>query len=72
MNRNSLVLVNSASHGISACIDMEDISCTQKTLGAFLKPEADGYPVGIALQAHLTRTNGDIVPLQARKSRMNG
>jgi proline dehydrogenase len=68
--RVSVILRAAASHGISACIDMEDISCTQKTLDAFLKLEADGYPVGIALQAYLTRTNCDIVPLQARKSRM--
>ncbi|CAE6865614.1 Proline dehydrogenase [Paraburkholderia nemoris] len=70
MARVSMILRAAASHGISACIDMEDISCTQKTLDAFLRLEADGYPVGIALQAYLTRTSGDIVPLQARKSRM--
>ena len=70
MARVSVILRAAASHGISACIDMEDISCTQKTLDAFRELEADGYPVGIALQAYLTRTNGDIVPLQARKSRM--
>lgn len=66
----SAILRAAASHGISACIDMEDISCTQRTLDIFSKLETDGYPVGIALQAYLTRTNGDIVPLQARKSRM--
>ncbi|AJY42081.1 proline dehydrogenase family protein [Burkholderia humptydooensis] len=49
---------------------MEDINCTQKALDAFAKLEADGYSVGIALQAYLTRTYDDIVPLQARKSRM--
>lgn len=70
MARVSMVLRAAASHGIGACIDMEDISCTQKTLDAFQQFEADGYPVGIALQAYLTRTNDDIVPLQARKSRM--
>lgn len=70
MARVSMILRAAASHGISACIDMEDISCTQKTLDAFLKLEADGYRVGIALQAYLTRTGNDIVPLQARRSRM--
>jgi proline dehydrogenase len=49
---------------------MEDISCTQKTLDTFLKLEADAHPIGIALQAYLTRTNEDIVLLNARKSRM--
>nr|WP_175959738.1 proline dehydrogenase family protein [Burkholderia pyrrocinia] len=68
--RVSSILRAAAAHGISACIDMEDISCTQKTLDAFLTLEADGYPIGIALQAYLTRTNDDIVPLKARKSRM--
>ncbi|WP_460910942.1 proline dehydrogenase family protein [Paraburkholderia jirisanensis] len=70
MTRVSLILQAAASHGISACFDMEDISCTQKTLDAFSKFETDGYAVGVALQAYLTRTNGDIVSLQARKSRM--
>ena len=70
MARVSVILRAAASKGISACIDMEDISCTQKTLDAFSKLESDGHSVGIALQAYLTRTNDDIVPLQARKSRM--
>jgi proline dehydrogenase len=70
MARVSVILRAAALHGLSACIDMEDTSCTQKTLDAFLRLEADGYSVGIALQAYLTRTNGDIVPLQARKSCM--
>ncbi|WP_105506551.1 proline dehydrogenase family protein [Paraburkholderia sp. BL21I4N1] len=70
VTRVSMILRAAALQGISACIDMENISCTQKTLDAFLKLEADGYPVGIALQSYLVRTNDDIVPLQARKSRM--
>jgi proline dehydrogenase len=70
MVRVLVILRAAASHGINVCIDMEDLSCTQKTLDMFLKLEADGFPVGIALQAYLTRTNSDIVPLQARKSRM--
>ncbi|MGF6701353.1 proline dehydrogenase [Paraburkholderia sp. MM5496-R1] len=68
--RVSKILRAAAPHGISACIDMEDVSCTQKTLDAFCRLEAEGYPVGIALQAYLTRTNTDIVSLQARKSAM--
>jgi proline dehydrogenase len=68
--RVSVILQAAASQGIIACIDMEDISCTQKALDAFLKLESDGYPLGLALQAYLTRTNNDIVSLQARKSRM--
>ncbi|MCA8150614.1 proline dehydrogenase family protein [Burkholderia contaminans] len=68
--RVASILRAAVTHGISACIDMEDISCTQKTLDTFLKLEADAYPIGIALQAYLTRTNDDIVLLNARKSRM--
>jgi proline dehydrogenase len=64
------ILRTASSHGIRACIDMEDVSCTQKTLDAFFRLEAEGYPVGIALQAYLTRTDEDIVPLQTRKSQM--
>jgi proline dehydrogenase len=70
MTRVSRILHAAASKGIRACIDMEDIHCTQKTLDAFAKLEANGYSVGIALQAYLKRTNDDIFALQARKSRM--
>lgn len=70
MARVSSILRAAASAGISACIDMEDVGCTQKTLDAFLKLESDGYPVGLALQAYLKRTHHDIAPLRARKSRM--
>ncbi|WP_319000616.1 proline dehydrogenase family protein [Burkholderia sp. AU30198] len=68
--RVSAILRSAAAHGISACIDMEDIRCTRKTLDAFSKFEAEGYAIGIALQAYLKRTNDDIVPLLERKSRM--
>jgi proline dehydrogenase len=70
MARVSMFLRLATSHTISACIDMKDICCTQNTLYAFQKFEADGYPVGIALQAYLKHTNDNIVLLQARKSRM--
>ncbi|CAG9238911.1 Proline dehydrogenase [Paraburkholderia tropica] len=70
MARVALILRAAATHGIRACIDMEDIRCTQKALDAFAAFEANGYPVGIALQAYLKRTDDDIVTLQARQSRM--
>ena len=70
MARVSVILHAAALMGITACIDMEDISCAQKTLDSFLKLESDGHSVGIALQAYLTRTDDDIVSLQARKSRI--
>ncbi|CAB3759165.1 L-proline dehydrogenase [Burkholderia sp. MSh2] len=70
MARVAAILRSAAEHGLGACIDMEDIGCTRKTLDAFAKLEADEYAIGIALQAYLTRTHDDIVPLLARKSRM--
>ncbi|MBB3001822.1 proline dehydrogenase family protein [Paraburkholderia tropica] len=70
MSRVSRILRAAASKGIRACIDMEDIHCTQRTLDAFATLEASGFPVGIALQAYLKRTSDDIIALQARKSRM--
>lgn len=70
MARVATILQAAASHGVGANIDMEDLSCTQKTLDAFQRFEADGYRVGIALQAYLKRTGEDIVPLQARRSRL--
>ncbi|RQH00569.1 proline dehydrogenase family protein [Paraburkholderia dinghuensis] len=56
--------------GVTACIDMEDANCTQKTLDLFGKAEAAGADVGIALQAYLKRTYDDIVPLRLRMSRL--
>ncbi|KGE06022.1 L-proline dehydrogenase [Burkholderia gladioli] len=70
MKRVSSILRAATSHGISACIDMEDTRFTQQTLDAFSGLEAQGYPVGVALQAYLRRTDNDIVALQARASRM--
>jgi len=70
MARVSVILRSAAAHGLSACIDMEDIHCTQKTLDAFSTLEANGYTIGIALQAYLRRTDDDIVPLLARRSRL--
>ncbi|VWD33496.1 proline dehydrogenase family protein [Burkholderia lata] len=70
MARVAAILRSAAAHGISACIDMEDIRCTEKTLDAFSRFEADGYAIGVALQAYLKRTSDDLVPLLARKSRM--
>ncbi|MDN7875765.1 proline dehydrogenase family protein [Burkholderia aenigmatica] len=68
--RVSAILRSATAHGISACIDMEDIRCTRKTLDAFSTFEAEGHAIGVALQAYLKRTSDDIVPLLARKSRM--
>jgi proline dehydrogenase len=64
------ILDAAATKGVSACIDMEDATCTQKTLDLFACAEAAGADVGVALQAYLKRTYDDIVPLQRRMSRL--
>ncbi|GAB7534815.1 proline dehydrogenase family protein [Burkholderia sp. 3C] len=64
------VLHAAARYGLQACIDMEDVSCTQRTLDLFASLEAAGHPVGIAVQAYLRRTRDDLPALTARRSRM--
>lgn len=54
---------------VTACIDMEDVTCTQRSLDLFANVE-DAGDVGIALQAYLKRTYDDIAPLQQRMSRL--
>ncbi|MFP3248506.1 MAG: proline dehydrogenase family protein [Paraburkholderia sp.] len=43
-----------------ACIDMEDVSCTQKEIDLFARLESNHDNVGLALQAYLKRTYEDI------------
>lgn len=64
------ILDTATTKGVSACIDMEDATCTQKTLDLFAEAQASGADVGIALQAYLKRTYDDIAPLQLRMSRL--
>lgn len=64
------ILDAAATHGVAACIDMEDVTCTQKTLDLFAVAEASGADVGIALQAYLRRTDHDVLSLQSRRSRV--
>lgn len=64
------ILDAAAAQQVSACIDMEDVTCTQGTLDLFAEAEATGADVGVALQAYLTRTYDDIVSLQRRMSRL--
>jgi proline dehydrogenase len=64
------ILSAAATRGVTACIDMEDVTCTQRTLDLFAEAEAAGMEVGVALQAYLRRTYSDIVALQRRTSRV--
>jgi proline dehydrogenase len=66
-----LQILNAATaQGVTACIDMEDVTCTQKTLDLFAAAQAASADVGIALQAYLKRTYDDIAPLQLGMSRL--
>ena len=64
------ILAVSDVDGVNACIDMEDVSCTQKEIELFAKIQPDHGRVGIALQAYLRRTYDDIEPLLRSKSTM--
>jgi proline dehydrogenase len=69
--RHVLAILNAAAeHGVTACIDMENVSCTQKTLDLFANAEASDASVGIALQAYLKRTYADVEALAHRSSRV--
>jgi len=62
------VLIASAAHGNFACVDMEDVTCTQKEIELFARVESDHDNVGLALQAYLKRTYGDIDRLLRNRS----
>ncbi|WP_434113938.1 proline dehydrogenase family protein [Paraburkholderia caffeinilytica] len=53
-----------------ACIDMEDVRCTQREIELFARVEADHANVGLALQAYLKRTYEDIEYLLRKKCTM--
>ena len=62
------VLKLAAVEQVSACVDMEDVRCTQKELDLFARVEPDHGNVGLALQAYLKRTYEDIEHLLRNKS----
>ena len=47
-------------HKNSVCIDMEDVSCTEKEIDLFTRLRKNHDNVGLALQAYLKRTYQDI------------
>lgn len=49
--------------GNSVCMDMEDVSCTDKEIELFMRLRGDHSNIGLALQAYLTRTYEDIETL---------
>ncbi len=50
-------------HQNTLCMDMEDVSCTQKEIDLFLRLKARSGNIALALQAYLQRTYDDIEPL---------
>lgn len=55
-------------HKNSVCIDMEDVSCTQKEIDLFTRLRKGHDNVGLALQAYLKRTYQDIEVLTRETS----
>lgn len=66
----SRILEAAAVHGNFVCVDMEDVSCTQKEIDLFASVEPNHDNVGLALQAYLKRTYQDIDHLLRKKSTM--
>lgn len=64
------ILNVAAVHGNFACVDMEDVSCTQKEIDLFARVETNHDNVGLALQAYLKRTYEDIDHLLRKRSTM--
>jgi proline dehydrogenase len=62
------ILKVAAADGNFACIDMEDVNCTQKEIDLFTRVEREHGNVGLALQAYLKRTYGDIERLLRKTS----
>lgn len=54
------ILETAERHKNSACIDMEDVNCTEKEIDLFTRLKGRHNNVGLALQAYLKRTYQDI------------
>jgi proline dehydrogenase len=57
-----------ASRENAICIDMEDVSCTQKEIDLFASVKSRHDNVGLALQAYLRRTYQDLEVLARERS----
>ncbi len=60
------ILQSAHSHGVSVCMDMEDVRCTQAQIDMFHRLRARHDNLGLALQAYLRRTYQDIDALAHR------
>lgn len=64
------ILESAQRHKSAVCIDMEDVSCTQKEIDLFQGLTARHDNVSLALQAYLQRTYQDIETLVCEKSQL--
>ncbi|MCZ3374324.1 proline dehydrogenase family protein [Rhizobium sp. AG207R] len=64
------VLTDATQRGTVACLDMEDLSCTQKEVDLFLALKPDFPTLAIAVQAYLKRSYLDLDRLLAKHSRL--
>ncbi|MCH8621403.1 proline dehydrogenase family protein [Undibacterium sp. TS12] len=64
------ILACAKRHQTSVCMDMEDVSCTQKEIELFTSLNTRYSNVSLALQAYLLRTYQDIESLVAARSSM--
>ncbi|MBD8194919.1 proline dehydrogenase family protein [Pseudomonas fluorescens] len=62
------ILEAAEGHKNSVCIDMEDVSCTEKEIDLFTRLRRSHDNVGLALQAYLKRTYQDIEVLTRETS----
>jgi proline dehydrogenase len=62
------ILLAASGHQNSVCIDMEDVSCTQKEIDLFTRLTLRYDNVGLALQAYLQRTYRDLDSLADEKN----
>lgn len=62
------ILEAAEGHQNSVCIDMEDVSCTEKEIDLFTRLRRGHGNVGLALQAYLKRTYQDIEVLTRETS----
>ena len=62
------IVASAEGHQISVCMDMEDVSCTQKEIDLFTKLASGHNHLSLALQAYLRRTYQDIDTLLHTRS----
>lgn len=57
------ITLHAARHHLSVCLDMEDASTTEATIGIYRRLREETDAIGIAIQAYLHRSQGDLASL---------